>query len=428
MALELWTEYLQAVDAVPQSEAVVIAAAKAFVSVSIPNPAAALGLSSDDVVTAIEEGSSKIAASALVRRCIRAIDQAAKVTEAQALAGAAVPFPLGQPALMPAQASSALALAGGIAPRQQEEVDVADLLAKADLAGLPSEGIAELSLYKELVTATKEAKAVGKTPFTYVDLTHRDLLPMWLVPEAVGGKTVLAGEEGDFEIDQDSSTGTVQQLSQALKKATAAPRFFRTLHQWLPCFLRYATVARCSSQLSFVAIMGHISTISKIVEDTKTQQLSSVHLALLYDEHRRRDWCRRAERKDTSLDIDAESWKVSEPLLQAVTTRLNATMSAAGLQGRSASSASNAPSSSTETILVARESALAKQAAAADAATRKSESARRALENAQNASKGGGKQGKNSRGGKDSWQNRERRRKHEGQERPPLERNQRFRR
>ena len=114
-----------------------------------------------------------------------------------------------------------------------------------NLDKLPTDAIPELAVFEDMAKDSKPLTS-GKKAFTFVDLTHRDLAPFWLTPEAIGGKTVVPGME--LELDGSLATTNLQQFSQALRKATASPRFFRTIPQWLPCFLRYATAAIASNQ------------------------------------------------------------------------------------------------------------------------------------------------------------------------------------
>ena len=79
-----------------------------------------------------------------------------------------------------------------------------------------------------------------RSAFTYVDLTHKDLLPLWMSSEAVGGRTHRPGE---LEWDLDDDTTSFGALGRAFKGALAKPRSFRSMVQWSEVWNRYAPAA-----------------------------------------------------------------------------------------------------------------------------------------------------------------------------------------
>ena len=128
---------------------------------------------------------------------------------------------------------SALALANaankdGLPLKAKVDVDVQDLLLKSGFSKVPADGVPELCIFEDLARANMAAESSGKVAFTFVDLTQKDMAPLWLTPESIGGRTILPGME--FQLDEHSETHSLAQLSTALKKATAAPRFFRSIH------------------------------------------------------------------------------------------------------------------------------------------------------------------------------------------------------
>eukprot|EP00971_Amphidinium_carterae_P033632 662130-Amphidinium_carterae.1 len=66
------------------------------------------------------------------------------------------------------------------------------------------------------------AKVAGRTAFSFVDLTSKEVLPLWVPPDAVGGKTVLPGEM-EYALQGSESTTSLSQLGKALQMATQAP-------------------------------------------------------------------------------------------------------------------------------------------------------------------------------------------------------------
>ena len=77
------------------------------------------------------------------------------------------------------------------------------------------------------------------------DITAREVLPLWIAPDAVGGKLAHAGDS-DWGLNPSSASGTLGQLGSALKAATQAPRFFRSIPQWMgPSYFQECTALLC---------------------------------------------------------------------------------------------------------------------------------------------------------------------------------------
>ena len=127
--------------------------------------------------------------------------------------------------------------------------------------------------------------------------------------------------------------------------------------------------------------MGHINAVCRVELDKRSSSGNATAYALIYDEHRRRHWARRAERGDPTLNIQKEAWLIDEELLKAVGTRLKTTLAAAGLNA--AGDSSGAAGTNHATLSANKESAFAKQAAAIEAQTRKAEAANRGMQQQQ---------------------------------------------
>ena len=89
---------------------------------------------------------------------------------------------------------SAKTLASALAPAKVP--DVADLLQKSGLSKLGFHMQANQSLHTTLQLASEEAKGQKRVPFSSVDLTSKEDLPLWLPADYVGGKFTLRDEEG----------------------------------------------------------------------------------------------------------------------------------------------------------------------------------------------------------------------------------------
>ena len=75
-------------------------------------------------------------------------------------------------------------------------VDLNDMLEKAAVKDLPYHLRPQPALFQLLAAANKSAQEAVpvRWAYTYVDLTHKDVLPLWMGSEAVGGHTPRPGE------------------------------------------------------------------------------------------------------------------------------------------------------------------------------------------------------------------------------------------
>ena len=360
-----WDGFLAAVDEVAAPEEVRTEVKTLLVAQGLATPAQATGLEPAPLVKLAVDNGLGLASQALLTRTIRTLNAAAdavrlRVAQRQdEVPSAAEQGAQAANALLQGQQASALRLAGALTTAPS--TDVSGLLNAVGFGTIPSDAMPDAELFEKLHSAV----TVASQAFTYVDLTK--VLPLWLNPEAIGGKTAVAGES-EMVLDPMVSTATVAQLGAALKSASTSTRFFRTLPQWLGCFSRYAVAALAAKQLTMASVLGHLTTVSRIAEEKRVGHGNSVALAILYDEYRRREWARRSDRKDSALNVEQEAWELDKNLLDVVTVRLGSTLSAAGL----GVSYSSGPSTVVAPhVAAAEESALAKQAAAAESASRR---------------------------------------------------------
>jgi len=275
-------------------------------------------------------------------------------------------------------------------PPKKKTVDILALLVVGGLQGTPQLGLAPAPLFERLAEAAEVAKKNAKKPHTFVELTSKDILPEWIPPEAVGGKLPVPCETAE------ESTGTLAQVATALKAATTAPRFFRTYQQWLGSWNRYGVAAISTKHMCVVSVLGHAQTIARISEERRGVEHHHVALSVQYDELRRRNWEARAARGDPDLNIRTEAWSIDREILDLAKARLEQVVVNAGLGHRKEKAG---PGQSTQ---VTSESALAKQAASIEAATKKAEATINRLSNANqnshNGGSGGGKSGYGNNG------------------------------
>ena len=112
-----------------------------------------------------------------------------------------------------------------------------------------------------------------------------------------------AGVSGEQEwFGEPASANSLSQLSQALQRATASPRFFRTIAQWSAAFQRFTVVAVATGQWTWAMVSCHIDTIMSIAEQERLSAGSAL-TAVLYDDLIRKSWATRSQRRDPSLDL-----------------------------------------------------------------------------------------------------------------------------
>ena len=76
-----------------------------------------------------------------------------------------------------------------------------------------------------------EAKVQNRQAYLLVYFASKEVLPLWVFPEAVGGRADDHCLEQGF--DSEADIKSLAKLGAALRGATGASRFFRSLGQWL---------------------------------------------------------------------------------------------------------------------------------------------------------------------------------------------------
>ena len=247
------------------------------------------------------------------------------------------------------------ALASGV-----EKPKVAQILKEAGLEDLQDEFCPANEVFTAMTADSQLAKKKSLVPFTYVELTNQALLPDFLPPEAIGGKTFVPGQDeclGNY-------MGNITQFSAALKALTSAPRCFRNITQWSLAFSRYAIAAVAVGQVNWTWVITHMQMVLRIASE------ETPLIAILYDEISRKQWARRAAKGDATLVILTETSVKSLPTLELARSKVKLVTKVAGLRD-TPDNVSNAPSSHMQDA----QSALTKQIAAAQQAQRQAESA-----------------------------------------------------
>ena len=382
----MWSDFLGKVDEAVTDKTHVEAVIKLFLDAGIASPAAVDGILESDLnFTTIDE----LPIRAFARRAFRAALQAVQARSSQAAAFSAT-LPVGELALATVRSESGAspspmvtqAVSGMIEVlgKDASALAVAQAMAHGDKSVpvtqiLKDEGLDALSFHLrvddavwQLLNSENEAATVAsRKSFSYVDLTCKSMLPLWMPVASVGGKQL----EGTSEwLDPSSSSHTLGALGQALKAATSTPRFFRSLAQWVAVFSRYVVAAVAMGQLSWPAVVGHIDVVTRVSEESRLGG-DSAFLALLYDDLLRRSFADRALKRDPALNIETEIVTTNKEILELAKSRLKHTVEFAGIPDKAPQSHGYQPSN----LCNSTDSVLAKQAAAADALTRKAENA-----------------------------------------------------
>ena len=121
------------------------------------------------------------------------------------------------------QEASALTLAKLL--KGTTEVDQNKLLTSAGCQDLPFAFRCDTPVWRIMQAETDDAGASGRIAFAYIDLTAKEILPMWMPQDTIGGSN-LVGSEFDSAFDGEVSTRSLNALASALKAALASPRFF----------------------------------------------------------------------------------------------------------------------------------------------------------------------------------------------------------
>ena len=130
------------------------------------------------------------------------------------------------------------------------DLNETDLMSAVGFLTLPFQLRPDPLVWRILHAENVAALARGRKPFSYVDLTAKELLPLWLAPDTIGGKTP-AGADWGAVLDPNTPASNLAQLGRALQGATASKKFFRTHSQWQAAFNKYCVAAISLKQISW---------------------------------------------------------------------------------------------------------------------------------------------------------------------------------
>ena len=198
-------------------------------------------------------------------------------------------------------------------------IKVDDLLAAANpmrsWANMPHAARPPAGAFQQMHDFEKKATAASKIPYMYVDITTDPYLPMFVLPEGVGGKSRFGN---GCEFLDAANSGSLAQLGSALSAASQKLRWFKHPNQLFGALLRYIVVATTTRHLTLTAGFNHYMLCLRSLEMGRLEKNVSFHRIVLYDKLRREDLARRADAGDVDLDIEKESSKLDKELLDQV--------------------------------------------------------------------------------------------------------------
>jgi len=204
-----------------------------------------------------------------------------------------------------------------------------------------------------------------------VDIASKEVLPIWVPQDAIGGRSIFGSERRQ----SDASASTLAKLGRALQAATSQHKMFRSFSQWVGAFLKYAAVATALKQLTTARVFSYMNVISQIYDEERNGQGLCI-VAILYDDVFRKTIAMRAEARDPELNMDEVFTRVEKSISESCKARVESVARATLGTSRPSESSGSQPTQETH---------LAKQTAAAEAAAHKAEKATKMLEEAKKA-------------------------------------------
>ena len=200
LAMADWASFLKSVDEEDPGEVLIQTVSKFMEKSGFSAPAKVAGVK-EDAILGLPDVPPELPVKAFISRAVTAINLTAEATRA-----AKATSPVKMSSAGPS--GSALGLATSMV-QPSKVVDTKALLTKAGLAAVPFDFQAEPKIWEMLSADNEIASVRGNKAFTYVDLTCKELLPMWMSPEDVGGKLHL---HDSGALEANSSTADLQSL------------------------------------------------------------------------------------------------------------------------------------------------------------------------------------------------------------------------
>jgi len=142
----------------------------------------------------------------------------------------------------------------------------------------------------------------------------------------------VPGEE-EMGLAAGGAAGNIEMLSRAMKAVAEKPRFFRNMQQWQAAFNKYAIVAVCTKQMTQAQVVNHRDNMCHLCEKCRAEGTSSL-APVLYDDMVRKEWHRRASRRDETLQFGEECKRTVERIWAAATSRIGMVLKACEVPGQ----------------------------------------------------------------------------------------------
>jgi len=313
-----WFPFLKSVDDEEPEEAELKTATE-FMTKLFASPQKAYGVRFD-ALSKHPEFPSDLALQAFLSRALETLEAAQRAKNAAAQLASAKQQAAPAPSL-----SSAMGLASALAP--PKSCDTQALLTAASMVDLPFVHQCDQAVWDRLHSDTQEAKAQNRSAYVYMDLTSAGVLPIWLYPEAVGGKS---NDTGEHDVDAGAEVQTLAKLGQALRGATAGRLFFRSVQQWSGAYWRYALAAIAAEQITMVQAVIHCDMIMQLAELEKMEKRPP-YLAFLYDELLRKQIEKRVQKRDPNINLTDIFSTLDKQLVAVAKQRLSSALKLAGI-------------------------------------------------------------------------------------------------
>ncbi len=309
-----WEVFLKQVDDSPD-ETLCASTQEFFVALGFKSPATAVGVQHQKIMSS-SSLPAELPKQAFINRTLNAVEATHKALTSAKGPAAPVATPLNSIGDL-----SALSVAQQLVP--PKSCDVPKLLLDKKLDDLKFINQVEQPIFDRLHAETEAAKVASRTPFLYVDLTDKHVLPLWIHPEQVGGKMKWT----DALDDEDDGYA---KLGRALKGATEASRFFRSFAQWSAAFWRYAVAAVATDQMKWTWAIAHSDQVCQLAESERHAGRGP-YVAFVYDDMLRRQIATRCVKKDPALKMSEAFESIDKELLQVVRQRLESVLVDAGI-------------------------------------------------------------------------------------------------
>ena len=196
-----------------------------------------------------------------------------------------------------------------------------------DLSKLPFDFTPSTDVCSILLTENQAAAKNKRQPMSYIVLSEQAFLPEWVPPDAVGG--IAHHIKPDMHLATDSEKKDALTMMNGLNKAFEKTRFFMKKEHWMLAWTRVLPLLLASRQWTFVEWMVHYDQICKLFELNQGQ--GGDYLIVYYEDRLRKELSDRCA-KGNRINLAEACRKTNEQLMETCKAKLQAVLSAAGVQ------------------------------------------------------------------------------------------------